>query len=517
VKSEQSPSNADGKSAKGFSDFGADSADLAKSRIFGGSVWMVAMRWAIRLIGLVNTLVIVRILAPADFGIIAIAMIIMGLISVFAETGQRLAIIRHPNVTRELLDSAFTIQILVNLTLGALVFSAAPLAESYFREPRAVDVVRLLALAPVIAGFENIGTVAFRRELNFAKEFRYGIYQKLGSATLSISLAIIIGNYWALAIAILAGQLFSLALGYVMHPYRPWFSLRKVREIWGFSFWMLAGHVALYAQNSVDQIAVGGVVDSADLGKYAVAIDISAMPTEEMVGPATRALYPTFSRIAQDRAELREAYLSALSAIALICWSTAVGLALVARDFTAVVLGDQWLDLAPIIPWGALSAALLAASNSTLTAYQAMGYGKVFALQLWLRIALLTPLVFLASQSGSLEQVAEARFATALISTILLVVSLRRLMAVSATDVLLANWRPAVAATLMAAVISALGEVTSPLASSTRLALDVVVGVVVFAATDIGLWLIAGRPAGAERTTLAWLRVALQRLRAAES
>src|SRR5262249_46166092 len=120
------------KSMTGLSESGSSvEASALTAKMATGSAWMIFMRWAIRLIGFASTLVLVRLLSPSDFGVIAIATIVTGFFEVFTDTGQRLAIIRHPNPTREYLDSAWTAQFIVCAILSLAAFFAAPLAEIY--------------------------------------------------------------------------------------------------------------------------------------------------------------------------------------------------------------------------------------------------------------------------------------------------------------------------------------------------------------------------------------------------
>src|SRR6185503_346011 len=144
-----------------------------------GSSWMVAMRWAVRGIGLISTMILARLLTPQDFGLVAKAMLVIGMLEIMAETGQRLAIIRHSQPTRGHYDTAWTIGLIVNGTLALAMFAAAPLAELVFHEPGAVPVVRILALRTLLNGLENIGTIDFRRNMQFGKDFQYNIITKL--------------------------------------------------------------------------------------------------------------------------------------------------------------------------------------------------------------------------------------------------------------------------------------------------------------------------------------------------
>src|SRR5690348_6830175 len=117
---------------------------LANGRVMAiGSGWMVAMRWAVRGIGLVSTMILARLLTPHDFGLVAKAMLVVGILEIMAETGQRLAIIRHSEPTRAHYDTAWTIGLIVNGSLALAMFIAAPLAQLLFHEPAAVPLVRI--------------------------------------------------------------------------------------------------------------------------------------------------------------------------------------------------------------------------------------------------------------------------------------------------------------------------------------------------------------------------------------
>src|SRR5258708_27023874 len=126
-----------------------------RSQMLRGSIWTIGLRWSLRLTGLVSTVLLARLLTPEDFGIVAIAMLVVGAVEVLSETGQRLALIRHPAPTRQHYDSAWTISILIALGLGLVLFAVAPLTTVYFREPRAVAVIECLALRVLLGGVRN--------------------------------------------------------------------------------------------------------------------------------------------------------------------------------------------------------------------------------------------------------------------------------------------------------------------------------------------------------------------------
>ncbi|HTW32212.1 MAG TPA: oligosaccharide flippase family protein, partial [Candidatus Sulfotelmatobacter sp.] len=147
--------------------------------LFRGSAWMVGLRWAVRLTGIVSTVILARLLTPADFGVVAIAMIVVGLLEMLSQTGQALAIIQHESPTREHYDSAWTISILIGIVIALAIVAIAPLTRYYFHDPRSIVVMQCLAVRAILGGFENVGMIDFRRDLRFDRVFLYTIAGKL--------------------------------------------------------------------------------------------------------------------------------------------------------------------------------------------------------------------------------------------------------------------------------------------------------------------------------------------------
>lgn len=472
-----------------------------------GSAWLIGLRWAMRLIGVISTIILARLLSPQDFGIVAVAMILVGLFEMLNLTGQAAAIVRHEAPSREHYDSAWTVSLCIGVAIAIAILIAAPFTELYFHEPRAIPVMQCLALRAVLGGLENIGTVDFSRDLRFERFFIYNVVTKLLQFVLTAVLAFVLHNYWALVIGILAGQLSRTTLSYVMSPFRPRLSFAKTGEIWSFSIWTFARSVAMYLQTQVDNIAIGGIAGSATMGRYTVAKDIAASPTQEIINPMVAALFPVMSRCRQDPAELRRLYIRMLGWSAIICMSTGAGVAMVATDLVAVVLGAKWLDATPLVVWMALNAATAALLSGTGTLLDVKGLPAMGARIQWSRFAVFTAVIFaVAWTTHSVMAVVETRLIVSTLFIPSVIFAVRRPTGVPASDYFRAMWRPTAAAGAMALAIFAFNKLL-PFAGAPRLGLDVVVGAVSYAAAVLALWTLSGRPEGAEADILTlWRR-----------
>ena len=472
-----------------------------------GSAWMMAMRWGIRGLGLINTFILARLLSPGDFGLVAMAMVVVGLVEVLGQTGQQLALIRLQDPTRDDFDSVWTLSIVIAVVLTLIQWVVAPFAPLYFHEPRAAWLIAVLSLRTLIAGFENVGVVAFRKDLRFGREFQFQILQRVATIAVTLGFALWLRDERALVAGILVGRALGVALSYVLHPYRPRLCVRRIHAILAFSGWMLAVHIAQYVQDKADEMVVGSLGDASAMGEYSVASDLATAPTVEVVLPMTRALFPVFARIGADMAAVRAAFLDVFAAACMISVATGLGVALVAEDFVRVALGPAWSAAVPLVRILAIAGGLYGIMQNGFTVMGAIGHARLSARLTGTRAVVTVAVLAGAAVWGNLETIAMARAAVTLafIPGVLLVLS--RILGLSSTDLLARLWRPLTAAVPMALAVQAMHAVAPDIAWL-RLLLDAAAGAVVYPAAVMLLWRLAGRPAGLEASVAQRLRLA---------
>jgi len=478
-----------------------------------GSTWMVAMRWAIRGVGLISTMILARLLAPHDFGLVAKAMLVVGMLEIMAETGQRLAIIRHPNPTRAHYDTAWTISIIVNGTLALVLLLIAPLANILFHEPAAVVLVRILALRTLLNGFENIGTVDFRRYMLFSKDFQYNLTNKICTFVVTITLAVIFRNYIALVGGIVAGQVILVIVSYIVSPYRPRLSLEKFSEIRSYSFWVLMATMGMYLLGKVDQWILSSRATDSVLGQYTVGSDLAQLPTSEVIVPAERALYPVYSRLwTTSKEEMVRVLVNNMRFIAIICAATGVGVAAVANDFVLVVLGHQWTETSQFVVYIALASAINGFNSSTAIIFNVTGHVRQSSALAWSRVALAVPCLLIGYKYNGALGLAQSLLVANAIFTPGFYVQLLKVLPLTWRDMLEIVWRPLLSSGFMALVLG-----LQPFANIDnaviRLLCEVTTGAISFTAALYLLWYIAGRPDGSERMVAMQVRTRLMALR----
>lgn len=486
-------------------------AHSAQRHLVRGASWIFVLRWGLRLNGLVTTIIVARLLTPADYGVVAIAALIVGIIEVFGNAGQWAAIVRHPNPTRAHYDAAWTISLMFAFALGLIMLAATPLTVIYFHEPRSKLVLEFLALRMALSGFENIGTVNFQRNLQFHKQVLFRSSVAGIGFVVVVGSALLLRNYWALVIGILGKEVATIALSYVMEPYRPRLSTSKIPELFSFSFWILFRGIGTYVQDNIDRLAIGGFAGTDAMGRYNVGRDVASNPVNEANYPILSALFPVMVKVSHDRAAQRELVQHAIYWSAVICTSISIGVAVVASDMVDLILGPKWSAVKPLVPWLSLYYGVGGLTASVYQTLEAMGAAGTSARLQWLRVFGLSIVVIPAAwYFRDLQAVAIANFLVGLAIAPSLFRALGKALDIRMVDFVQMMWRPFAAAFAMAAALNVLNSAI-PFSGLPRLGVDVIAGAAVFGTSLMMLWFIVGRPEGPERWVHAGLHHCLAR------
>ncbi len=482
-----------------------------KGHMVKGAAWMVSMRWSLKLIGVVNTVIIARLLAPDDFGVIAMAMIIVGFLTEISETNVAIALIRNPDAGREDYNSAWTIKILIGGLLTVILISVAPVVAKYYGDPRVEIVMQIIAFRCVLNGIENIGVVDFRKNMQFAKEFRYWLYRRLTDIVLSLSLVFVLRDYHALAIAMVVSSCVTISYSFMMSSYRPWFSTTKVRELWSVSQWLMIDHGCQFIGRRVDELILGRISGSTTVGNYFMASDISTMPTREVIKPTGRALIPTYARVAHDEAESRKAFLQVFGLVVIYTFPAGAGISVVAPDLVPVLLGDQWTAAIPFFQWLGIYAGFEAIIWGVRPYFLARGGERVFAFTSIGYACVMVPSIVAAGYLSGPIAIAMTRTGVMAVMVLAILCIVARMRYAPLGDLLALIWRPAIASAAMWMGVGNLPELGFG-GHALSLIRDVATGAGIFVATTVLLWFAARRPDGPERIVMGFTARHLRRL-----
>jgi len=299
----------------------------------------------------------------------------------------------------------------------------------------------------------------------------------------------------------LASTLAGTAMSYALHPYRPRLCLRRVSGILSFSQWLLVARLGSYFARSFDELVVGRIAGTGAMGGYHVVRELAAVPTTEIVMPMRRALFPALSSLADDPAEYRRSLLESLGAVVAICTMLGVGLACTAELVVPVVLGQKWLETIPLLRW----LALVGVVNCVITILEiplwVSGRTRLSAALNWMELALVIPVLYLATSGWGAEGAAIGRLGISLAMLPSAMVLTRAASQIGWRDLARVTVRPLLAGAAMAVAMMLISPVGWP--AIVALAVKLLVGAAAYLLVLYGLWAATGRPAGFEERALA--------------
>ena len=480
-------------------------ATALTGRIAASTGWIVAWRFATRNLGLLSTLILVRLLDPADFGLVALGTAFAGTVDALSAFGVQDALMRLQAPTRDSYDTAFGLGVLRGLLTGAIIAAGAWPVAAFFNEPRLVYVLLALALGTLISAFENIGTVDFRRHMAFRKEFHLQVLSRVVGVVLTIAVAVIWHNYWALIGGNLVTRVARLAQSYIMSLYRPRFTLRAWRELIGFSLWNWAVTVLAQVRDRAESFVIGRALTTTDLAVFSVGQEIGSLPVTEVIEPLHRALFSAFVLLNNASEKPRKLYLDTMEAGFLIILPAGVGISLVADPVVRLMLGERWLAAIPILQIMAIVSTMSVFRLVSDAFYSAVGNLRLtFAMTAISAVVRVPLLLVLVSWYGLIGAAIALGLASMIDQLLYLGATLPRL-GIAAYELAGRLWRAAGACVAMAACLHAMDMAWTPTTAIGPLpiALDLLgrcgIGALAYATVAAVLWFVAGRPDGAER------------------
>lgn len=366
--------------------------DLNKN-IAIGTLWLLSLKFLVRGMGIISTLLLVRLLAPEDFGLNAIAMSIFSFIEIFSRFGFDTVLIQKQNVSRSHYDTAWTFNVLFGFFSFTCVFFSSSVISSFYSNENLNNILLCISFLFLINGFMNIGIVDFRKNFTFDKEFKLHIIPKVIGFLVTISLAFYFKNYWALIVGTLVWKVAICFFSYSLHPYRPRFSLSKTKELFNFSKWIFVGNYIDFINTKSPELLVGKLLSAKAAGLFSIGAEISNFATSELVSNVNRAAYPGYSKVAYNPIELEKLYLNVMKGISFWAIPAGIGLASVSQSLVPVVLGAQWADSAEIIEYLALGSLLFSLNSNTVYIFLAIAKPQISIFVSTVRVLIFIPLI----------------------------------------------------------------------------------------------------------------------------
>jgi lipopolysaccharide exporter len=363
------------------------------SQLLKSSSILLCMKFFQRGLGLISTLILARLLTPEDFGIVAIATLIVYFFEILAFAGKEQYLIQKNDVTNSDLNTAWTIDIILKLLLFLCFLVSIEFVVEYYDKPMLEDVLYAIALLLPITALHNPGVILYKKEFNYGPLFRISVIQKVITFILTVSIAFYIKNYWAMIIGILISEISFVIGTYWIHNFRPRLSIKNFKEQWSFSKWILLKGILGYLRSQIDTILVSRLFEFNAIGGYNMMKNLSSMAGSDIIAPATEPLLASFSKVKNNPNELRYQFRFSFLLITAFTFPLSVYVWCFSDIIIDVLLGNKWSEYAEIL--SAMAVLLFSFSLGVLIQHICITLKKVKTLFFYDLISLIVTLSIL--------------------------------------------------------------------------------------------------------------------------
>ena len=432
------------------------SGSIAEQSIKSG-IWMTGIKVLNRVFQLLMLIVLARLLAPRDFGLMGIALLTLAGIKGFTDIGINAALIhdKRENID-SYLNTVWCLEAGRGLLLFLILFFSAPYIAAFFGEPVATDLIRVIGLTPLVYGLRNPAVVYFRKDLAFHKEFAYQTSGGLVQFLVGVGYALFSPTVWALVFAFLSTEVARTSLSYVMHGYRPWprFRWDAAAELIDYGKWITASSIVYYLYSKGDDAFVGWYLSATALGFYQYAYQLADAPSSEISETISSVTFPAYSKLQDNPSRLREAFLATTRFTAFLTVPMAFGIALITPSFVPVVLGDEWLPMVLTMQLLALYGLLHALTRNFGSIWKAVGRPDIITKLGLIRVVCIAIFIWPATARWGIEGTAFVVVAVYFFPLLPLdVYFVSKFTHVAVVDVFREFWYPFVAGTTMFGVL----------------------------------------------------------------
>ena len=370
-----------------------DSRELDRSLV-KGVAWTGIAKTIAQLFSWITSMLVASLLTPADYGIVGMAMVYVGITSLITEFGLGSAVVALRTLTAPQLAQLNGFSILLGVMAVVISgFAAVPISQ-FFQSPVVAPVILSLSLMVLLDSARTVPAAVLAKEMRFKVLAMIEAGKTLIVASITVTLAVAGWRYWSLVVGVVIGSAVVTSIVLIRYPVRIRIPRRAdLKEAFGHTRHFLVTNVAWYAYSSADFVVAGRLLGQAALGEYTIAWTLANSPAEKAVGIVNRVLPSVYAAASADFAALRRYLLRITEGAALVILPAAIGLALVAEDFVRVVLGTHWLGA--VTPLRILAGYAAIHSLSVLVPPLLLAVGKVRVLSRIVAVcACILPLAF---------------------------------------------------------------------------------------------------------------------------
>lgn len=343
-----------------------------------------------------------RLLTPADFGLVAMGMVVITFFSCFSDFGLKHALIQQKGNNEKIANVAFSFLLVAGFIWFLVIWLIAPYVGSYYRNTEIISLLRVLGLVFIVYPFSDVPLSLMLRELDFKALFFRQLLPQIFSGSTSIVMALKGYGAWALVFGYLSGAIGTSLVVNLQSKWRPALSFNKdiFREMFRFGSFMTIQSILGWMMVRVDNLFVGRFLGASNLGIYRIAFTYGYLPWQLIGLPFYNFAYPFFCKMNGNLKEFRDKYILYLKWISIASVPTGVAFVFLIPFVIPVLLGHKWLQALPVLQIIAITSILSSISGLNLEVYKAIGKPHISAKFFTIRVLVSLPFYYYAAQKS---------------------------------------------------------------------------------------------------------------------
>ena len=322
------------------------------------------------------TIVVIRLLSPEDYGLMALAYVFIEFLTMLNELGLGAAVVQRKKIDNKSLRSLFGLVLIVGILFYLILVVTAPLISSFYNEPRLIYLIRVLALQFLIIGFSVLPKSLLQREMKFKQRAIVDLTSAISGSIMTLVLALTGFGVWALVFGTLVIRVVAMVGFNIAHPFIciPHIDIKGAWPYLSFGGLVTVAMLVRHLFSQSDILIIGKMLDKDLLGYYAVGLMLATLPMEKVSGIIAQVAFPAFSAVQSEKEIISRYFLKAVRVMSFVAFPVLWGISSVAPEIVQVFLGEKWIQA--ILPLKIISLIIPLRMVSILMSNAVLGIGR---------------------------------------------------------------------------------------------------------------------------------------------
>ena len=354
--------------------------DSLKKKTIGGFVWRFAERCGAQGVTFIVSLVLARLLTPADYGTVALITVFTTILGVFIDSGLGSALIQKKNADQLDFSSVFCFNMFMCITLYFIMFISAPFIADFYDKPELTAMTRVVSLTLIVSGVKSMQCVYVSKNMLFKKFFYATLGGTIFSAFFGIFLAYKGYGAWAIIGQSLSNNFIDAVILWFTVKWRPQFkfSFNRLKSLFSYGWKLLCSSLLDTGYNQLRSLIIGKVYSSADLGYYNKASNFPSIVINNINTSIDSVLLPSMASVQDSKDSLKGMTRRAMKTSAYVIAPLLMGLAACGKSVINILLTDKWMPSYPFMVIFCITYMFYPVHTANLNAIKAMGRSDLF-------------------------------------------------------------------------------------------------------------------------------------------